>query len=125
MSDKFTALVVETNDIVEEEVTLRINGSELTCFACVCPYEIHTETEYGVELELMVFDECEVVNCSDDKPELERIGDSFSYYVRGVLEGNMLKTKNLTFTDDIFWDYTYLENQRVEIKVDRFDVEFL
>ena len=53
----YLAQIKRLSDDVEEEVVLRINGVELTCFATVCPYKIEEEASYQVELTAQVFND--------------------------------------------------------------------
>lgn len=62
----------------------------------------------------------------ESKKEIERIGSSYEYYVRGLLQEDTIDA-GLVFTDDdeYFSDYPELEGKFIEIKVDRISVEFL
>ncbi len=42
-----------------------------------------------------------------------------------MLFDNKLIVANLVFEDDLFYHYTYFENQYITVTVDRIDVEFI
>ena len=110
---------------VEEEVTLELNGSEITCFASICPYQIQEGKGYPVSFELEIFDDYFVEESEEEKASIKRIGNSFAYWVTGKLEGAAINSV-IPFEDEILLsDYGYLNGKYIRIKVDRIDVEFL
>ncbi|OZG73376.1 hypothetical protein BTA51_10125 [Hahella sp. CCB-MM4] len=122
---KLYALVKKIDDNIEEEVTLELNGVELTCFAGVCPYQIQEGKEYPVSFELEIFDDYCVEELNEEKVALERIGNDFSYWVAGRLDGSVIHSV-IQFEDEILMsDYGYLDGKFIRMKVDRIDVEFL
>ncbi len=122
---KYFALVKAIGDNVEEEVTLDLNDLKVTCFAGVCPYEIHEGERYPVSLELIVFDDYEVKESEVEFAGLEQIGESFSYWIKGRLEKGVIDC-GIQFEDEILLsDYGYLDGKFIQLKVDRIDVEFL
>lgn len=125
MMNKYNALVKKIDDDVEEEVTLSLNGFEVTCFAGVCPYQIEEGKEYPVSFELMIFDDYHVNESKEEMPSLERVGSSFSYWIIGKLEGGIVNS-SIPFEDEILLsDYGYLDGKYIRLKIDRIDVEFL
>ncbi|MBQ4880116.1 hypothetical protein J8M21_23165 [Pseudoalteromonas luteoviolacea] len=52
----YNAKVLGLNSDIEEEVTLEVNGIELTCFAGVCPYKLTIGQEYPVTFEMLDFE---------------------------------------------------------------------
>ncbi|WP_210404803.1 hypothetical protein [Hahella sp. CCB-MM4] len=125
MMTKLYALVKKIDDNIEEEVTLELNGVELTCFAGVCPYQIQEGKEYPVSFELEIFDDYCVEELNEEKVALERIGNDFSYWVAGRLDGSVIHSV-IQFEDEILMsDYGYLDGKFIRMKVDRIDVEFL
>lgn len=52
----YNAKVLGLNPDIEEEVTLEVNGIELTCFAGMCPYELNIGQEYPVTFEMLDFE---------------------------------------------------------------------
>lgn len=123
--NRHTALVQAIGHDVEEEVTLNLNGLEVTCFAGVCPYEIREGEKYPVSFELMIFDDYEVEESEAESAGLERIGNGFSYWIKGRLERGVIDC-GIQFEDEVLLsDYGYLDGKFIWLKVDRIDVEFL
>lgn len=123
--NKYYALVKEIGDDVEEEVTLTLNGFEITCFAGICPYKIYEGKKYPVSFEFMIFDEYEVEETTDEVVGLEKISQGFSYWIMGKLDGAFIDA-GIKFEDEILLsDYGYLNGKFIRLKVDRIDVEFL
>jgi len=87
MMNKYYALVRKIGDAVEEEVTLSLDGFEVTCFAGVCPYEIREGEKYPVSFELMIIDDYCVEESESGVAKLEQIGNGFSYWIG--LSGNL------------------------------------
>ncbi len=123
----YLAQIKRLSDDVEEEVVLRINGVELTCFATVCPYKIEEGASYQVELTAQVFNEYLVSELDEEaSPSIVQIGDSFSHVITGRLSGNRLDVGDIVFEDDVLLsDFGYLEGKMIAWKVDRIDAEFL
>lgn len=123
--NKYFALVQSVGDGVEEEVTLSLNDLNVTCFASVCPYEIHEGEKYPVSFNLMIFDDYEVYESEGEEVGLERIGKGFSYWIKGRIEKGVIDC-GIQFEDEILLsDYGYLDDKCIRLKVDRIDVEFL
>lgn len=71
-------------------------------------------------------DELEVIELTENMKGLERIGTSFNYYIRGILNENFINAGiNIFDEEGYFKDFMYLLGKPVEIRVDRIDVEFL
>ena len=123
--NKHYVIVKKLSDDIEEEVTLDLNGLELTCFASICPNRVFEGKRYLVSFELMIVDEYLVEESADPTPSLERIGNGFSYWISGKLDGAIINSV-VQFEDEILLlDYGYLNNKNIRMKVDRIDVEFL
>lgn len=119
------ATVKKIDEIVEEEVTLLIEGKEIVCFAGVCPYQIEVGGTYPVSLTLDVFEEYDVRPADEKLPSLERGGGDFSYVITGKLMGDVLDSE-IKFRDDIFsTNFAYLSGRMISVKVDRINAEFL
>jgi len=123
----YLAEVRRLSDDVEEEVVLRINGIELTCFAIVCPYKIEEGVSYQVELTAEVMNDYLVSELDEEvSPSIVQIGDSFSHVITGKLDGNRLDAGGIVLEDDVLLsDFGYLEGKMIAWKVDRIDAEFL
>ncbi|MEC4723583.1 hypothetical protein RY831_31075 [Noviherbaspirillum sp. CPCC 100848] len=123
----YLAQIKRLSDDVEEEVVLRINGLEVTCFATVCPYKIEEGASYQVELTAQVFNEYLVSELDEDaSASIVQIGGSFSHVITGRLSGNRLEAGAIVFEDDVLLsDFGYLEGKMIAWKIDRIDAEFL
>lgn len=80
---------------------------------------------YLVELVLMFFDDIEIKLSNDHDMSLTQIGNSFAYQLNGKLLDNKFIVTNLVFEDDLFYQYSYTENQFVMLKSDRINVEII
>lgn len=121
----YHALIICLGNDIEEEVTLSINGIELTCFSSVCPYDLHKGEMYPVLLEIMIFDEYQVSELGVGVVGLERIGNNFSYWITGRLDKGEVDC-GIRFEDEILLsNYGYMDGKLIKLKVDRIDVEFL
>ncbi|MGE3320500.1 MAG: hypothetical protein AB7I18_14515 [Candidatus Berkiella sp.] len=123
----YTAEVIRLNDDIEEEVVLRINGVELTCFASVCPYPIVERATYEVALIPVVFDDYSVREMSKDThTSLVKVGNGFAYELVGELAGGLLDIGCISLEDDVLLrDYGYLNGKIIAWMIDRIDVEFM
>ncbi|MEK5104925.1 hypothetical protein MKX83_23565 [Cytobacillus sp. FSL M8-0252] len=122
----YTALVKRLDPLIEEEVTIEIEGVEFTGFAFICPYKIEIGKSYPVSMGFTILNELIIHTIQEKKKEIERIGLSYDYYIRGLLHEDTIDA-GLVFTDDdeYFSDYPELMNKYIEIKVDRISIEFL
>ncbi|MDR1423473.1 MAG: hypothetical protein LBI92_02535 [Azoarcus sp.] len=120
----YQAKVLRIDEIVEEEVTLQIGNTELTCFASMCPCTIGEESSYP--LELILYDGYVVEEVSDDtEPSIVRLGNTFAHVITGRLNGRCLESEGLTFEDDaLLSDFGYLDGKMVAMKVGRIDAYF-
>lgn len=123
----YYAKVLHLNNEIEEEAVLQINGVELVCFACVCPYEIKEGQLYPVELHPVVFDDYVVTELSNSSDTtIDRVGKGFQYLITGRLIGQRLECGELILEDEVLQrDFNYLDGKMIAIKWDRIDVEFL
>jgi hypothetical protein len=119
------AKIEKIGDLVEEEVTLLIDGVEIVCFAGVCPYALKESETYPVVLTLAIFNDYDLHESDDKKSSLRQIENSFSYVITGLLSDGILDA-GIKFFDEIFLsDFRYLDGKMVSIRVDRIDVEFI
>jgi hypothetical protein len=123
---RYLALVKGLDPHIEEEVTLEIQGKEFTGFAFICPYEIEIGEKYPVSIGFTILDGLEIREICDSKKEFERIGTSFKYYIRGMLNENSIDAGIvISDEDEYFANYPDLIGKAVEIQVDRISIEFL
>lgn len=123
----YLAQIKRLSDDVEEEVVLRINGVELTCFATVCPYKIEEGASYQVELTAQAFNDYLVNELGEEaSPSIVQVGNSFSHIITGRLNDNRLDAGGIVFEDDMLLsDFGYLEGKIISWRVGRIDAEFL
>ncbi|MFD2698986.1 hypothetical protein ACFSVM_00760 [Paenibacillus shunpengii] len=123
---RYIALVKGLDPHIEEEVTLEVQGIEFTGFAFICPYEIEVGKEYPVTIGFMILDGLEIREICNSKKELKRIGTSYNYYIRGILNEDSIDAGIVISDDDeYFANYPDLIGKAVEFQVDRISVEFL
>ncbi|KIL43122.1 hypothetical protein [Jeotgalibacillus campisalis] len=123
---EYSALIKRLDPLIEEEVTIEINGIEFTGFAFICPYKIEVGECYPVSLGFTILDEFKIRKIQEEKKEIERIGLGYEYYIRGFLNEETVDA-GIVFSDEdeYFSEYSELINNQVEIKVDRISIEFL
>lgn len=97
---------------------IRLQFSEIIAFAGVYPYEIKEGHYYPVDLGLTIFDELELRALDRSLKEVEQIDDSFSYFIRGRLNGDCLESA-INFKNEWFLDYYYMTGEFVEVIVDK------
>ena len=119
-----TAFVKSIDENVEEQVTLIVDGVEITCFASVCPYEIIEGKTYPVEFEIMLNDDYEIEQVDSASSQIQKIGSGFAYKLSGeMLDGTI--DCGIPFYDDyLISEYGYLKGKLVSLNIDRMDVEF-
>ncbi|WP_039976589.1 hypothetical protein [Vibrio jasicida] len=117
------ARVLSLNSDIEEEVTLEVNGVELTCLAGVCPYELYIGQEYPVTFEMLDFELTEQE--SADETSMTRGDSTYAYKLLGRLNGGTIDAGLKICDDFLESDYAYLDGQFICLCVERLDVEFL
>lgn len=122
---KYNALIKATDSNIEEEITIEINGVELTGFVDSFPYGINIGGYYPVEIGITVLDDLELKEIDQPVKEIEQIGEGFGYFIRGELDGDRLNSAIIFKDDEWFQEYSYLAGKYVEIMVDRISIEFL
>ena len=118
------ATVLAVNEQVEEEVTLLIEGTVVTCFASYCPYEIEVGKTYDVELTLNLAEHYEAKKtCSNDIFAVQ-INNGFSYILYGDLRDDTFQTFTSLKVEDIHHDHPDLNNSFIKLSIERIDVAF-
>lgn len=125
MIDRYAAVVLAMDDVVEEEVLLLVNGIKVKCFASYCPEKVEVGESYDVEFEVVLSDAGIIVTAEKSVGTLvEMINDGFACVLYGYLDGSTFRSF-IDFTDqEIHYDYPELNGQFVKVKVDRIDVAF-
>ncbi|MDG5471431.1 hypothetical protein P6709_06705 [Jeotgalibacillus sp. ET6] len=123
---EYSALIKRLDPLIEEEVTIEMNGIEFTGFAFICAYKIEVGECYSVSLGFTILDEFKIRKIQEEKKEIERIGLGYEYYIRGFLNKYTVDA-GIVFNDEneYFSEYPELINNQVEIIVDRISIEFL
>ncbi|MFV8457240.1 hypothetical protein ACNO5M_19415 [Vibrio owensii] len=119
----YNAKVLGLNPDIEEEVTLEVNGIELTCFAGMCPYELNIGQEYPVTFEMLDFELTEQE--SAEETSTTRVDSTYAYKLLGRLNGGTIDAGLKICDDFLESDYAYLDGQFICLCVERLDVEFL
>ncbi|RQO45589.1 hypothetical protein [Pseudomonas sp. KBW05] len=119
------ATVIAIDELVDEEVTLLIDGTLVTCFASYFPYEIKVGMTYAVELTLYLSEHYETQKISSTSILIERIDNSFAYVLYGTLNNNTFNTFTLLTVDGIHHDHPDLNDSLIKLTVERIDVAFL
>tara|TARA_Y100000588_G_scaffold311505_1_gene337582 strand:+ start:688 stop:1062 length:375 start_codon:yes stop_codon:yes gene_type:complete len=119
----YNAKVLGLNPDIEEEVTLEVNGIELTCFAGMCPYELNIGQEYPVTFEMLDFELTEQE--SAEETSTTRVDSTYAYKLLGRLNGGTIDAGLKICDEFLESDYAYLDGQFICLCVERLDVEFL
>ncbi|PRT42637.1 hypothetical protein [Bacillus wiedmannii] len=123
---KYMAYVEKIDELIEEEVTININGVVFTGFSIVCSYKIEEGKRYPVILDITVFDNIEINEGIDGVKSLKRIDNSFKYRISGMLNRGFIDAGIIIIDEDeIFPERSKYFNKYVEIEVDRINIEFL
>ncbi|MCU5329597.1 hypothetical protein ACQJ2X_10405 [Bacillus wiedmannii] len=123
---KYMAYVEKTDELIDEEVTININGVVFTGFSTVCSYKIEEGKSYPVILDITVFDNIEINEGIDGVKSLKRIDNSFKYRISGILNRGFIDVGIIiTDEDEIFLERSEYFNKYVEIEVDRINIEFV
>ncbi|MCY8233459.1 hypothetical protein [Priestia endophytica] len=125
----YNALVKNFNPHIEEEVTVEINSAEITGFM---PSGISFEPKKGVlyplSLSLIILNDLDIQEDRSLKYGLFNIEESFAYHIKGIVDCEK-KTINIGFElgleDEIVNEMWQYNHKRVQIKVDRIDIDFL
>jgi hypothetical protein len=122
----YQAKLIRLSNLIEEEVTLEIDGFKIIGFANICPYEIILNQVYPVNISLTFLDGPEIIELDESKHGIERIDNTFRYILYGQVCGNSIDIgKGLKIQDDIFSKSSYLNKKFIRLKVDRLAIEFI
>ncbi|MDI3355518.1 hypothetical protein MO767_14310 [Pseudomonas sp. UYIF39] len=124
MTKKYSALVMEIDEIVEEAVVLLVNGVIVQCFINYCPFKIEVGKTYEVEFEMVLPDSVGMEVSQDEYVGVEMEDDSFSCVVAGYLDGAVLRSFIDFDAQDIHYDYPFFNQKFIKINVIRIDVAF-
>ncbi|MGG0200889.1 hypothetical protein [Bacillus anthracis] len=123
---KYRAYVEKTDELIDEEVTININGVVFTGFSTVCSYKIEEGKSYPVIFDITVFDNIEINEGIEGVKSLKRIDNSFKYRISGILNRGFIDAGIIiTDEDEIFLERSEYFNKYIEIEVDRINIEFV
>jgi hypothetical protein len=122
----YQAKLLKLDDLIEEEVTVEVNGLQFVGFASVCPYKIMSNMIYPINIGLTFLDGPDIIELHEPQPSLERIDMTYGYILSGQVCGDSIDIGNgIKIQDDIFNESPYLDGQFIKIRVDRLSVEFI
>lgn len=125
MIDKYVVTVLAVSLVVEEEVLLLVNGVEVKCFASCCSEKIQVGGSYEAEFEIVLPND-DFITVAEKRPDslIEVIGDGFSCFLYGYLDGSVFRSFVDFMDQEIHCDNPEFNEQFVKVRVDRIDVSF-
>lgn len=118
------AQVVATNNHIEEDVTLLIEGTTVKCFISYCPYELEVGKTYDVELTLNLSDNYEIERTETIQTLAEHTNRGYSYILYGDLRNDMLMTFTSINVEGIHYAHPECNDHFIKLKVERIDASF-
>ena len=118
------AQVVATNNHIEEDVTLLIEGTTVKCFISYCPYELEVGKTYDVELTLNLSDNYEIERAETIQTLAEHTNRGYSYILYGDLRNDILMTFTSIDVEGIHYDHPECNDHFIKLKVERIDASF-
>lgn len=118
------AQVVATNNHIEEDVTLLIEGTTVKCFISYCPYELEVGKTYDVELTLNLSDNYEIERTETIQTLAEYTNRGYSYILYGDLRNDILMTFTSINVEGIHYDHPECNDHFIKLKVERIDASF-
>ena len=118
------AQVVATNNHIEEDVTLLIEGTTVKCFISYCPYELEVGKTYDVELTLNLSDNYEIERTETIQTLAEYTYRGYSYILYGDLRNDILMTFTSINVEGIHYDHPECNDHFIKLKVERIDASF-
>lgn len=118
------AQVVATNNHIEEDVTLLIEGTTVKCFISYCPYELEVGKTYDVELTLNLSDNYEIERAKTIQTLAEHTNRGYSYILYGDLRNDILMTFTSINVEGIHYDHPECNDHFIKLKVERIDASF-
>ena len=122
---KYYAKLVSLNEDVEEEAIFSFGEYNICCFIDYSPIKLEIGNIYLIDLGVRFLDDELIEQSNNRKYSLKRKGNSFQYEMNGYLFEDNFILSNLIFQDELFYDYSYLENVFVKIQPDRITVSII
>ncbi len=105
-----------------DEITIKIGNTYIVGFV---NSGITKKIGDEVEIEITLFDDLDIYKSDWNKISIERLGDSFSYSLYGILDvdNSILKsTIDFVINKEELYDYGYLDGEFVRVDVVRIDI---
>ncbi|MBC2116212.1 hypothetical protein HCB06_06210 [Listeria booriae] len=119
------ATIISFDPDIEEEIIVKINEIEATCFIGYCPIKISLGEYYPVEISLFVIDSLDVKPQSDGEKITELVKlENARYSLKGFLSPDGNLNVGFDIKDEILEDYQFLFGQYVELEIDRLTIDF-
>lgn len=106
------------------EVTIKVGEEYIVGFV---DSGVLKEIGDEAQVEILLYDDLEISEIDFNKTAIERMGDSFSYSLYGILDvDNSILKSVIDFAIDReeLYDYGYLHGKMVRIDVGRIDIDF-
>lgn len=125
---KYLVTVESFNSLIEEEVIVNIDGQQIRCFMSYgSGSEIEIGNQYYADIEVEIFDDLDVKEVEKSVKEMQCINQTFACYITGKLNIDNSKiesTIDIYLDEEDLYDYGCYDSKYVELKVDRFNIEF-
>ena len=122
---KYYAKLVSLSEDVEEEAIFSFGEYNICCFIDYSPIKIDIGDIYLIDVGVMFIDNELIEKSNNSEYSLKRKENSFQYEMNGYLFEDNFILSNLIFQDELFYDYSYLENGFVKIQPDRITVSIV
>lgn len=117
--------ILAIDDLVEECMTILVCGNVMKCFVNYCPSIVAVGETYLVDITIDYSEPLQIEKSVDTNVVPEKIGNGFSYYLHGILEGETFRSFIDFPDDDIHYDYPELVGKPVKIEADRININFI
>ena len=122
---KYYAKLVSLSEDVEEEAIFSFGEYNICCFIDYSPIKIDIGDIYLIDVGVRFIDNELIEKSNNSEYSLKRKENSFQYEMNGYLFEDNFILSNLIFQDELFYDYSYLENGFVKIQPDRITVSIV
>lgn len=124
----YNVQVKGVNSNIEEEILINIKDIELLCFVSHWGTNIKVGNFYKVDIGVTILDDLDMIKQSEKLYKFEQINDSFAYFIYGkfdfdshTIDAGIL----IEFDLANLYDYSYLDEKFVRVRVDRISANFI